>query len=119
MVFVFGFLFVFVNNVGIVIGGVIEDFLLEDWCKQNVVNFDGVFMGIREVICIMKGIGGGFIINVFFVVGLRGLVGFGGYCVLKGGVCFFMKVVVVECVRVGYQICVNFVYFGIIDMLIW
>ncbi len=115
----FGPLAVLVNNAGIAIGGAIEDFSLEDWRKQNAVNLDGVFMGTREAIRTMKTTGGGSIINVSSVAGLRGSAGLGGYCASKGGVRLFSKAAAVECARAGYKIRVNSVHPGIIDTPIW
>ena len=43
----FGKLDVLVNNAGIAIAGPLETFSLADWQKQQAINCDGVFLGIK------------------------------------------------------------------------
>ena len=62
---------ILVNNAGIVITGTAEDASLEDWRKVTSVNLDGVFMGTREGIRVMKSSGGS-IINISSIEGLVG-----------------------------------------------
>lgn len=86
-----------------------------------VINVDGVFLGIRYcffviVECGIKWVGGGLIVNLFFVVGLMGVFYMLVYNVLKGVVCFLIKLMVLECVVIGMFVCINFIYLGVIDM---
>ncbi|MEL6386530.1 MAG: SDR family oxidoreductase [Pseudomonadota bacterium] len=110
---------VLVNNAGIALGGALVDFSLEDWRTQMAVNLDSVFLGTRAAVRAMKDTGGGSIINLSSVAGLRGASGLGAYCASKGGVRLFTKSAAVECGQMGYNIRVNSVHPGIIDTPIW
>ncbi|MCU1479324.1 MAG: fabG3 [Subtercola sp.] len=55
---------VLVNNAGISIAGLIEDFPLEDFDLMVRVNQRGVLLGMRSVIAPMRRAGGGSIINI-------------------------------------------------------
>ncbi len=115
----FGPLKALVNNAGIALGGSIAEFSLEDWRKQNAVNLDGVFLGTRAAIRTMRESGGGSIVNISSVAGLKGSPGLAGYCASKGGVRLFTKAAAVECGRAGYKIRVNSIHPGIIETNIW
>ena len=110
---------ILVNNAGVALAGPIMDFSLEDWQAQMRVNLDSVFLGTREAIRAMKETGGGSIINVSSVAGLRGAAGASAYCASKGGVRLFTKAAAVECAQMQYGIRVNSVHPGIIDTPIW
>lgn len=62
---------VLVNNAGIAIAGALMDYSLADWQRQMAVNTDSVFLGTRAAMRAMKA-GGGSIINLSSVAGLRG-----------------------------------------------
>jgi NAD(P)-dependent dehydrogenase (short-subunit alcohol dehydrogenase family) len=53
-----------VNNAGVIDGGPIEELTLEKWHATFSVNVDGLMMCTREAFKIMKGQGGGRIINI-------------------------------------------------------
>ncbi|MEM8634796.1 MAG: SDR family oxidoreductase [Pseudomonadota bacterium] len=108
-----------VNNAGIAVSGSTEDLSLEDWQRQMAVNLDSVFLGTRGAIRTMKETGGGSIINISSVAGLRGATGLSAYCASKGGVRLFTKAAAVEAAQLGYNIRVNSVHPGIIDTPIW
>ncbi len=112
-----GRLDVLVNNAGIGLWGPITEFSLEDWRKQNAVNLDGVFLGVKHSIPPMREAGGGSIINMSSVAGLQGAANLGGYCATKGGVRLFTKAIAMECAR--DHIRVNSVHPGVIDTPIW
>ncbi|MEM6898862.1 MAG: SDR family oxidoreductase [Pseudomonadota bacterium] len=110
---------VLVNNAGIAVSGSTEDLSLEDWQRQMAVNLDSVFLGTRAAIRTMKATGGGSIINISSVAGLRGAVGLSAYCASKGGVRLFSKAAAVEAAQLGYNVRVNSVHPGIIETPIW
>ena len=110
---------ILVNNAGVAIAGPIAEFSLEDWQAQMRVNLDSVFLGTREAIRAMKDTGGGSIINISSVAGLRGAAGASAYCASKGGVRLFTKAAAVECAQMQYGIRVNSLHPGIIDTPIW
>jgi len=80
-----GALHVVVNNAGIAWAGSILDMSLDDWRKQQAINLEGVFLGIRSAVPLMRDSGSGSIINVSSVAGLKGSATLAGYCATKGG----------------------------------
>jgi 3alpha(or 20beta)-hydroxysteroid dehydrogenase len=70
----FGKLNVLVNNAGIVALGKIGQFDMAKWQKVIDVNLTGTFLGMQAVVEHMKADGGGSIINVSSIEGLRGAV---------------------------------------------
>src|SRR5437879_8083112 len=67
-----GRLDILVNNAGIGIGGSILDMTLADWRRQTAVNLDGVFLGVKHAIPLMRASGdGGSIVNMSSVAGLK------------------------------------------------
>ena len=113
----FGKLNVLVNNAGIAIAGPIVDMTLADWRRQQSINLDGVFLGIKHGVPLMRASGGGSIINISSVAGLKGSANLAGYCATKGGVRLFTKAAAME--TAGDNIRVNSVHPGIIETPIW
>lgn len=114
----FGKLDVLVNNAGIAIAGPIETFSLADWRKQQGVNVDGVFLGVKHAFPAMRAAGGGSIINLSSIAGLRGnRSGLGAYSATKGAVRLFTKTAALEGAK--DKIRVNSVHPGIIETPIW
>jgi 3alpha(or 20beta)-hydroxysteroid dehydrogenase len=68
----FGKLNVLVNNAGIVALGPLKNFDIAQWQKVIDVNLTGTFLGMRASIESMIAAGGGSIINVSSIEGLRG-----------------------------------------------
>jgi 3alpha(or 20beta)-hydroxysteroid dehydrogenase len=68
----FGRLNVLVNNAGIVALGQLRNFDLGKWQKVIDVNLTGTFLGMRVAVDPMTEAGGGSIINVSSIEGLRG-----------------------------------------------
>lgn len=114
-----GRLDVLVNNAGIAIGTSILDMSLADWQRQQAINLDGVFLGIKHSIPPMRDSGGGSIINMSSVAGIRGHATLAGYNATKGGVRLLTKGVALECARNRWKIRVNSVHPGIIETAIW
>lgn len=114
----FGRLDVLVNNAGIAIAGPIETFSLADWRKQQAVNVDGVFLGVKHAFPAMRRAGGGSIVNISSIAGLRGnRSGLGAYSATKGAVRLFTKTAALEGAK--DKIRVNSVHPGIIETPIW
>jgi NAD(P)-dependent dehydrogenase (short-subunit alcohol dehydrogenase family) len=67
----------------------------------------------------MRRAGGGLIIIMSSVAGLRGSAGWAGYCATKGGERLFAKAVAMECAAAGDGIRINTVHPGVIDTPIW
>jgi 3alpha(or 20beta)-hydroxysteroid dehydrogenase len=70
----FGKLNVLVNNAGIVALGQIGKFDMAKWQKVIDVNLTGTFLGMQASVGAMKAAGGGSIINVSSIEGMRGAV---------------------------------------------
>jgi 3alpha(or 20beta)-hydroxysteroid dehydrogenase len=68
----FGKLDVLVNNAGIVALGQLKDFDVAKWQKVIDVNLTGTFLGMRVAVEPMIAAGGGSIINISSIEGLRG-----------------------------------------------
>ena len=114
-----GRLDVLVNNAGIGIGGSILEFSYDDWKRQQAINLDGVFLGTKACIPPMRDSGGGSIINISSVAGLKGSPNLAAYNATKGGVRLFTKGVALECARSRWNVRVNSVHPGIIETPIW
>lgn len=114
-----GSLDVLVNNAGIAIHAPVTEMSLADFQKQNAVNLDGVFLGMKHSIPLMAETGGGSIINLSSVAGLKGAANMSAYCMTKGGVRLLSKSVAKECALAGNNIRVNSIHPGIIETAIW
>lgn len=115
-----GRLDILVNNAGIAIPGSVIEMSLADWRRQTAINLDGVFLGTKHSIPLMRASGdGGSIINMSSVAGLKGSAILGGYCATKGAVRLFTKSVAMECANAKDGIRVNSVHPGIIETPIW
>ncbi len=115
----FGGLHIMVANAGIGVIGPVVDMSLADWRRQMAVNLDGVFLSTKYAIPAMRRTGGGSIVIISSVAGLRGSMGFAAYCASKGGVRLFAKAVAMECAAARDNIRVNTVHPGVIDTPIW
>ena len=80
----------------------------------------GVFLGVKHILPVIRDSGGGSIVNLSSVAGLRGNgVGLACYSANKGAVCLFTKSAALESARSGWNVRVNSVHPGIIDTPIW
>jgi hypothetical protein len=80
----FGRLDVMVANAGIGILCKAIEMSLADWRRQTAVNLDGVFLSVKYAVPAMRRAGGGSIIIMSSVAGLRGSAGLAGYCAHEG-----------------------------------
>jgi len=116
----FGRLDILVSNAGIgILVPSIVDMSLEDWRRQTAINLDGVFLSVKHCLPAMRRSGGGSIIMMSSLAGLRGSQTLAGYCATKGGVRLFAKAIAMECAAMGDGVRVNSVHPGIIDTPIW
>jgi NAD(P)-dependent dehydrogenase (short-subunit alcohol dehydrogenase family) len=116
----FGRLDILVSNAGIGIAvPSITEMSLADWRRQIAINLDGVFLSVKHCLPLMRRTGGGSIVLMSSLAGLRGAAGLSGYSATKGGVRLFAKSIAMECASVGDGIRVNSVHPGIIDTPIW
>jgi len=106
-----------VANAGIGIMAPIATMTLADWQKQQAINLDGVFLSIKHAIPALKKAGGGSIVLMSSVAGLRGSAGLAAYSATKGGVRLLAKSVALE--HAADNIRCNSVHPGIIATPIW
>ncbi len=117
----FGRLDILVNNAGIGLGSPsITTMSLADFRRQQAVNVEGVFLGIKHSLPLMREAGnGGSIINMSSVAGLKGSAVLAAYCATKGAVRLFTKAIALECGAAKDGVRVNSVHPGIIETPIW
>ena len=113
-----GGLDVLVNNAGIAMAVTLLDMSLEDWRRQQAVNLDGVFLGIKHCVPAMRERGGA-IVNISSVAGIKGSPRLAGYCATKGGVRLLTKAAAREFAAEGINVRVNSVHPGVIATPIW
>ena len=87
----FGRIDILVNNAGIADkDGLVESRAdttgIEDWDRVIDINLKGVFLGVRQVIPVMKDAGGGAIVNISSIAAIVGNGGPFAYSASKGGV---------------------------------
>ncbi len=114
-----GELHILVNNAALCIRSPLLETSFETWRRQNAVNLDGVFLGTRAALPLIVASGGGSIVNISSVAGLKGIAGLSGYCASKGGVRLFTKAVALECAAARNKVRVNVICPGSIETPIW
>lgn len=115
----YGSVDILVANAGIGILVPVVSMTLADWRRQIAVNLDGVFLSVKHTIPAMRRAGGGSIVIMSSVAGLRGTAGLAGYCATKGGTRLFAKAIAMECAAAQDNIRVNTVHPGTVDTPIW
>ncbi len=111
----FGRLDGLLNSAGIGMAQDIEACSLDDFHRVYRVNGLGVFLGCKHAVRAMRTGGGGSIVNISSVLGLRGTAGAPAYAASKGSVRLLTKNVAVHCARHGYNIRCNSVHPGYIE----
>jgi 3(or 17)beta-hydroxysteroid dehydrogenase len=111
----FGGLHGLVNAAGIGVRNDIESCTLAEYRRVNDVNALGTFLGCKAAIAAMRQSGGGSIVNISSVLGLRGASYAMAYCASKGAVRLLTKHVALHCAQMKYGIRCNSVHPGYID----
>jgi len=109
----FGRLDILLNNAGILRFAKLTDMTPDEYMAVVNVNQVGVFLGMRAVVAVMRRSGGGSIINISSVEGLRGSPGLVAYVASKFAVRGMTKAAAVELGRDGIR--VNSIHPGIVD----
>lgn len=110
----FGGIDVMVNNAGIAHDATpLEDITLEQWRHVTAIDLDGVFLGCKYAVRLMKEKGGS-IINVSSIFGIVGSNAQAPYHAAKGGVRLLTKAMAVEMGALGYKIRVNSIHPGFV-----
>jgi len=110
---------VLVNNAGVPSLKPIVELTLEEWRRVQSVNLEGVFLGTKHAIMAMRSQGGGSIINVASVTGLKAYRDTSAYSASKAAVRQFSKVAAIECADAKTGIRVNVVSPGGVKTPIW
>ncbi|MFP6772930.1 MAG: SDR family NAD(P)-dependent oxidoreductase [Alphaproteobacteria bacterium] len=110
----FGGLHIVLNGAGIEITAKISDTSLENFHKIMAVNVDGVFLGIKHTMPVIRDSGGGSIINISSIAGIRGYTRQIAYAGSKGAVRMMTKAAA-EAAYYGFNVRVNSVHPGAID----
>ena len=116
----FGGLHGLLNAAGVGVRNSIEDCTLAEYRRVNDINGLGTFLGCKAAIPAMKQAamthaGGGSIVNISSVLGLRGASYAMAYCASKGAVRLLTKHVALHCAQMKYNIRCNSVHPGYID----
>jgi 3(or 17)beta-hydroxysteroid dehydrogenase len=111
----FGALHVLVNNAGVVVIATPETTTLEQFRFANAVMSEGVFLGCKAAIPLMRASGGGSIINMSSVASHIGYPVFFAYSAAKGAVRAMTKSIAVHCQMNKYGIRCNSVHAGAIE----
>jgi NAD(P)-dependent dehydrogenase (short-subunit alcohol dehydrogenase family) len=105
---------IIVNNAGITTLGSIEDVTLEQFRHEFEIDVVGVFLGCKAGVAKMKGSGGGSIINMSSMAGVRAQADLVAYNGAKAAVTHMTKSVALHCAKQGYGIRCNSVHPGLI-----
>jgi 3(or 17)beta-hydroxysteroid dehydrogenase len=111
----FGGLHGLLNAAGVGARSDIETCTLQEYRRINDVNSLGTFLGCKAAVPAMKQSGGGSIVNISSVLGLRGASYATAYCASKGAVRMLTKSVALHCAQMKYNIRCNSVHPGYID----
>ncbi len=110
-----GTLDILVNGAGLGVMKNIEEVSLDEWRFVHAVCLDGTFLGCQGAVRVMKEKGGGSIINLSSIAGLRGVPDLPAYSSSKAGVRMLSKSVALHCARHKYNIRCNSVHPSFID----
>ncbi|MDR2857003.1 MAG: SDR family oxidoreductase [Novosphingobium sp.] len=111
----FGRLDILVNNAGLVRFASVEEMSYADYKIQVDVMLDGTFLGCKAAIPHMTKGGGGSIINMGSVGGMKGISAIPAYAGAKGGIIAMTRSIAVHCQEQGYKIRVNSIAPGAIE----
>ncbi|MTD53211.1 SDR family NAD(P)-dependent oxidoreductase [Amycolatopsis pithecellobii] len=104
---------VLVNNAGIGVAEGIVESDLASWNRVIAVSQTGAFLGMREVIPVMRRGGGGSIVNVSSIWGVTAVPGLAAYHAAKGAVRTLTKNAAISYAQDGIR--VNSVHPGFVD----
>ncbi|HYT90026.1 MAG TPA: SDR family NAD(P)-dependent oxidoreductase [Gemmataceae bacterium] len=108
-----------VNNAGVSFAKPVTDTSLDEWRQVLSVNLDGVFLGTKYGIRAMQPGGGGSIVNVASVSGIKPFAGASAYGASKAAVRLFSKIAAIECQDAKNGVRVNVVTPGGVKTPMW
>jgi NAD(P)-dependent dehydrogenase (short-subunit alcohol dehydrogenase family) len=110
---------VVVNNAGVPSSGPVAEMSLAEWRRVLAVNLDGVFLGTKYGIRALRAGGGGSIINIASVSGIKPFAGASAYGAGKAAVRLLSKIAALECQDDGSGVRVNVVTPGGVKTPMW
>ena len=111
----FGALHGLLNAAGVGARNDIETCPFDEWKRINDINSLGTFLGCKSAIAAIRASGGGSIVNISSVLGLRGAASTVAYNASKGAVRSLTKNVALHCAQTKSNIRCNSVHPGYID----
>lgn len=111
----FGGLDILVNNAGVVVLSSPEDCTLQEFKFANAVMSEGVFLGCKYAMPLLKAGDGGSIVNMSSTASHVGYPIFFAYSAAKGAVRAMTKSIAVHCQASGYPVRCNSVHAGAIE----
>lgn len=111
----YGKLDILVNNAGVLAPGDAEDTDLELYRWANTIMSEGVFLGVKHMMPLLRMADSGSIVNISSTAALSGYAGFISYCAAKGAVRSMTKAIAVAAQDRGDKIRCNSVHPGDIE----
>jgi NAD(P)-dependent dehydrogenase (short-subunit alcohol dehydrogenase family) len=112
-----GGLHVLVASAGISFGKPLTETSLEEWRKVLSINLDGVFLGLKHCIPAIAKSGGGSIVIISSVSGIKAAAGAGAYATSKAALRLLAKTAALEGAKSGIR--VNSVLPGGVETPMW
>lgn len=95
---------VLVNNAGFGLVKTVEETNEDEWERLMAVNVKGVFLGCKHVVPIMRGQGGGVIVNTASTTSVAGIAQRAAYCASEGAVSALTRAMAVDHARDGIRV---------------
>lgn len=92
---------------------------LDDLRMVMAINVEGAFLGMKHGIPRIANAGGGAVINISSIMGLKGKARMAAYCGAKGAVRMMTKAIALECADLRNNVRVNSVHPGVVDTPAW
>lgn len=92
---------------------------IDDLRLIMAINVEGAFLGMKHGIPRIANSGGGAVINISSIMGLKGKARMAAYCGAKGAVRMMTKAIALECAELRNKVRVNSVHPGVVDTPAW
>lgn len=92
---------------------------LDDMRTIMAINVEGAFLGMKLGIPRIARAGGGSVVNISSIMGLKGKARMAAYCGAKGAVRMMTKAIALECAELRNKVRVNSVHPGVVDTPAW
>jgi NAD(P)-dependent dehydrogenase (short-subunit alcohol dehydrogenase family) len=115
----FGGINVLLNNAGIGRDAPITEMPFETWRLQVSVNLEGMFLGMKHAIPLIRTAPGGSVVSISSAASIKATPNMSAYCASKAGVRMLTKVAALENARATHAVRVNSVHPGTIETPAW